>query len=90
MSAPAKAHLGATISIGIDLRGTSAALHIVHIDTINPNGQRVLHYSQNLIAKNGHAVKLLPLASNDAAGIWTLRIHDLLSGQQKQIEISVE
>jgi uncharacterized protein YfaS (alpha-2-macroglobulin family) len=57
---------------------------------MNPAGKRVLYYSGNVFAQKGHASKQIPLAENDPAGTWTLRIHDLLSGQRKNVIMNVE
>ncbi len=90
LNAPREAKRGTSVHISFNFPQTSAALHIVHIDVMNPEGKRMMHYSENIFAENGHAAKLLPLAYNDPAGTWTLRIHDLLSGQQKNVELKVE
>ena len=69
------------VRIGVQCLHTPASLQVLHIDVINPRGERILHYSGNLLADGGNAMKLLPLAQNDPAGLWTIRVHDLLSGQ---------
>ena len=90
IGAPTEAKRGLSVHLSLDFPQTPAALHVVHVDAVNPEGQRVLHYSENVLAEGGHAMKLLPLAENDAAGIWTLRVHDLLSGQQKDVKVKVD
>jgi hypothetical protein len=90
LSAPARVSRGETgrarISFGA---GTPAAMHILHVDVTNPAGQPVRHYSGNVRAPMGRAVWELPIASNDATGVWHLRAHDLLSGQTRTANIEV-
>lgn len=78
---PAVAKRGSMVRIGVQCLHTPASLQVLHIDVINPRGERILHYSGNLLADGGNAMKLFPLAQNDPAGLWTIRVHDLLSGQ---------
>jgi hypothetical protein len=90
IGSPEQAKRGSTVHINIDFAQTSAALHVVRVDVVNPAGERVLYYSENVFAQEGHAAKILPLAYNDPAGTWTVRIHDLLSGQQKIVKMNVK
>jgi hypothetical protein len=90
VGAPKEIKRGSTAHINIDLAETPASLDIVHVDVMNPAGERVLYYSENVFAQSGHAAKQIPLAENDPAGTWTLQVHDLLSGQQKIIKMNVE
>ncbi len=90
VGAPTEAKRGLSVHLSLDFPQTPAALHVVHVDAVNPEGQRVLHYSENVLAEGGHVTKLLPLAENDITGVWTLRVHDLLSGQQKDVKVKVD
>jgi hypothetical protein len=90
VGAPKQVKRGAMVHVNIDLAQTPASLHVVHVDVMNPTGKRVLYYSGNVFAQKGHAAKQIPLAENDPAGTWTLRIHDLLSGQRKNVIMNVE
>jgi uncharacterized protein YfaS (alpha-2-macroglobulin family) len=90
LTAPARVVRGETgrarISFGA---ATPAAVHILHIEVTDPTGQPVRYYSGNVRAPMGHAVWELPIAHNDATGIWHLRAHDLLSGQTRTANIEV-
>jgi hypothetical protein len=91
ISAPARVQRGESAQIGLGFAHASpAATHIFHLDVIDPAGKTVDYYSGNIIASNGRAAKLFPLAYNDARGKWTLRVHDLLSGQARTIAIEVD
>jgi len=57
---------------------------------IDPAGKTVDYYSGNIIASQGRAAKTVALGHNDAPGKWTLRIHDLLSGQNRTVAMEVD
>jgi hypothetical protein len=61
----------------------------MHIDVVNPSGQTVGYYSGNLLAPEGRAGRLIPIAVNDAAGRWEIRVKDLVTGQSKTSSIEV-
>jgi hypothetical protein len=67
----------------------AARMHTLHLDVIDPAGKVVDYYSGNLLATSATASKLVPLAYNDAAGRWSARVHDLLSGQTKTEQFEV-
>jgi len=48
------------------------------------------HYTANVIASGGAGEHVLPLAHNDAPGNWTVRVKDMLSGQEKTVTIRVD
>ncbi len=81
LSAPARVKRGETAALGMRLAAASpAATHVLHIDVVNPSGQAVSYYSGNLLAPEGHAGKLIPVAVNDPAGRREIRVKDLLTG----------
>ncbi|HJY06527.1 MAG TPA: hypothetical protein VJ323_09425, partial [Bryobacteraceae bacterium] len=89
VSAPSEARRGDVVQLGFDLSHTPASIDIVHVDVLDPKGQRVLTYSGNVFTHDGHAMKTIPLAFNDASGKWTINIHDLLSGREQSFPLSV-
>ena len=68
---------------------TPAANHVLHVDVVNPSGQIVGYYSGNLLAPEGHAAKVLPVAVNDPPGRWEIRVRDMLTGQSKTTAFEV-
>ncbi len=91
IAAPAVASRGTTGSIGIRFASpTPAARHLLHVDVNGPDGKPLPHYSGNVLAQAGQAAKLLPVAVNDAAGPWTVKVTDVLSGQSKTVQIEVK
>ena len=88
--APARLRRGECGEIGFHFDRTPAATHILHVDVTDPSGKVIDYYSGNIIASQGRAEKLLPLALNDAAGKWQIRVRDLMSGQTKSSTVEVE
>jgi hypothetical protein len=52
----------------------------LHVDVFDPAGNLVPHYSGNVLAPGGATLWRLPLALNDAAGSWIIRVIDPLTG----------
>jgi hypothetical protein len=91
LSAPDRAARGETLNLGVGFAGpTLAGNHVIQVDVVNPGGQIVQAYSGNVIATNGVASKLIPLAFNDATGRWQVNTHDLLTGQKKSTSFEVD
>jgi hypothetical protein len=68
---------------------TPAANHVLHVDVVNPSGQTVDYYSGNLLAREGRAGKLIPIAVNDPVGRWQVHVKDLLTGQSQAADFEV-
>ncbi len=83
-------HSGDDVEINFGPGGSAdTALHVLHVDVVNPSGEIVAYYSGNLLAPGGVAAKRLPLAFNDPTGSWTIRVTDLLSGQSATAALEV-
>ena len=89
VSAPSEARRGELVQLGFDLPHTPASVDVVHVDVLDPQGKRAITYSGNVFTNDGHAMKTIPIAFNDAAGKWTIKIHDLLSGRKQSFPVSV-
>ena len=84
ISTPSRLRLGETGQISLSVsRRSGAALHVFHVDVVDPSGNIASPYSGNIVAPNGRATVALPLALNDKVGRWEIRVTDLLSGQIK-------
>lgn len=89
-SAPARVHRGDVANIALTAgANTPGVTRVFHVDVIDPSGKTALQYSGNLIAPDGSIARRLPTALNDATGKWTVRVKDVLSGQQQSVEIDV-
>jgi hypothetical protein len=90
LSVPSRVERGSVARIGVSFDGeTQVQTDALHIDVLNPSGEEVNYYSGNVLAKSGSGEKSLPLAMNEAAGTWTIRVRDLLSGQKKTATFEV-
>jgi len=89
ISGPPGAHRGANAEITISST-SPAALNVIHLDVIEPEGITVAHYSGNLLINGAKSTKLLPFAINDKPGVWTIRAKDLLGGATSTAELVVE
>ncbi len=90
LSAPTRLARGDTGRLGLAITTpTPAAVHIFHVDIVDPAGKVLPYYSGNWLAPGGHAVKVLPLALNDSVGKWEIRAKDLLSGQANVATVEV-
>lgn len=77
---PEHVKAGETTQILLATPQTPAATQIYNVEVLNASGDRMLHYSQNVVASGGSAVMDLPLAKNDTTGKWTIHVRDMLSG----------
>jgi hypothetical protein len=89
VSAPSEARRGDLVQLGFDVPHTPASVDVIHLDVLDPQGKRAITYSGNVFTKDGHAMKIIPLAFNDDAGKWTIKIHDLLSGREQSFPLDV-
>lgn len=90
VSSPSRLAPGSTGHAGLSFSSTTpAAMHVIHVDVIDPSGKVVPYYSGNLLAPEGRAVKALPLALNEAGGRWQLRVRDVLTGQSRSADFEV-
>jgi hypothetical protein len=80
ISVPSEAAAGIVVPVALRLPQTLSAFQVYHVDVLDPSGKRLLQYSGNVIARGESAVKLIPLAKNDAPGAWTIRVQDMLTG----------
>jgi hypothetical protein len=90
VAAPGKLARGTTGHASVRFASAApAVVHVLHVDLQDPSGRVLPHYGGNLLAPNGLAQINLPLAQNDPAGRWTLRVRDILSGQAQTAAIEV-
>lgn len=91
IAGPTSLRLGDTGEFRLGVAGgPDPALHVLHVDVVDPAGNVVGHYSGNVVARGGEASRVLPLAVNDAIGGWRIRVTDLLSGQSTTAALAVE
>lgn len=90
VTAPGRIARGETARLSVALDGaSSAATHVFHIEVLNPAAAAVPYFSGNILASGASTQKTLPFAKKDATGIWTIVVHDLLSGHQQKLNVEV-
>ncbi|MFC3103778.1 beta-galactosidase [Salinisphaera aquimarina] len=90
VTAPARARRGSIVEVGMRTAPTQADVNVFHVTVRNPQGERMLAYSGNVIVRAGGGRKRIPLALNDPTGTWRVTVHDLLSGQTVTRRLDVE
>jgi hypothetical protein len=90
VSVPDHVQHGSVFNIAVHASPAQADVSIFHVEVRDPQGNRILYYSGNLIARQGGGVKSIPLASNDMTGKWTVTVRDILSGQTITRSVGVE
>ncbi|MGH9327591.1 MAG: beta-galactosidase [Terriglobia bacterium] len=81
VSMPETAKRGSEVRIAVHASHSPADVSVFHVDVRDPQGNRNVFYSGDIIARNGGGDRLIPLAVNDATGTWTITIRDILNGQ---------
>ena len=90
ISGPVRLTRGETGHLGTSFGDlTPAAVHVLHVTVMDPAGHIVSAYSGNVCAPHGRAVWSIPVAYNDAAGRWHVRVNDLLSGATQTSALEV-
>ena len=90
VSVPEHAQRGSMVRVAVDAAPTPADVSIFHIGVRDPQGNPMIDYSGNIIARQGRGAKSIPLAVNDPTGKWTITVQDMLSGQTVTRELNVE
>jgi len=76
--------------VTLDLAGHEpAGRHCLHVEVYGPDGSPRRHYAQNVLAEARTAKVSVPLALDDPAGTWKLRIGDVASGRTAEIAFDV-
>jgi hypothetical protein len=90
VSAPNRVARGETAGIGLAFdAGTPAEKPVLHVEVLDPSGQVADRYCANVVLSGGSGELTVPFAVSDAPGRWTVRVKDMLSGQQEEATIEV-
>ena len=65
---------------GLQVEGGKPGRGVYRVEVLNPAGERVLPLCRKVRSQGGVAEVALPLAFNDPAGKWTLRVADVATG----------
>lgn len=90
VSVPRTVKRGSVANIAVRALPAQADVNVFHVDVLNPQGNRVLYYSGNVIVKGGSGIKAIPFAANDTPGAWTVIARDVFSGKSVTEIMNVE
>lgn len=91
LQAPEQATAGTNVELRCEVRGGGKTLgdHIFHVELRDPSGRTVAHYTQNVLAPAGRSTLRIPLALNEALGVWSVRVCDVLTGTTRDSPFQV-
>ena len=94
IAGPAQARLGEVVELRLALTGgqdgkAEAEAAVMRVEVFDPTGQPVPRYAGNAVLRDGRATWHLPLALNDAPGLWKVRATDILSGTSESLALPV-
>ena len=87
-----KARAGDTVELQLGLAtdgGVRPGRHWVHLEVSGPDGVTRPHYSRNVAMTDGKGRATVPLALNDATGIWRADVRDVASGAKSRTTFAV-
>lgn len=89
---PTSIQLGEKVTLTIDLQGKgfSNFTSVATIAVYDPKGERVNYYSKNCNLKNGSGKYSFTTALNDISGNWKIRVTEVISGMEKEMDLMVE
>ena len=61
---------------------------VVRFTVFDPSGREVKEYAANVTVKNGKASFTVPFALSDAAGVWQVKIREVISGKVIEVKIN--
>ena len=79
--------------VAVQASGADGAFvrHVVQVEAQRPGGERPTYMRRVLETDgNGRGELELPIALNEPAGLWTLTLTDVASGQRQQVRVEVE
>ena len=88
LSGPPSAALGAHVRFGINV--AAAGRHLVRCHFFAPDGSMLEAYAKNVVAEDGRAAVVLPSALNDPAGVYTLRVTDVVTGATAEAKLELK
>jgi hypothetical protein len=87
----AAARAGETVAVSVEVvtDGKPAGRHVVHLEARRPDGQTAMYLSQCAETKEGKARLSVPLALNEPAGDWQLRVTDAATRVSASVRMNV-
>ena len=90
MALPASAKAGERVRVPLKvLVQGKVGRHVAHVTVTDPSGRDSFLYSANVALAGGAGDYYLPLALNDAPGVWTITAREAVSGKEAKGAIRV-
>ena len=94
VSVPAQAAAGQAVAVKLAVKAEAEqpvtfARHVLRVDVLGPDGAVRTCYSRNIETEAGKAAMSIPLALNDAAGTWVVRVKDIATGTAAETKFEV-
>jgi hypothetical protein len=91
VSIPREVTAGNDLPLRLAVHADGAVLgdHVLHVDLVAPDGRPVWHYTRNVLAPSGRVELSIPLALNEASGVWIVRARDVLTGAVAEARCAV-
>jgi len=78
------------VDLAVDAEsGRATGKHVLRVTVTGPDGQERRWYARNVLASNGKAGVVVPLALNEQAGAYTIRARDAMSDVTGDLTISL-
>jgi len=68
------------VYISVKTEGGLPGEHLVRIEIAPVSGKPMAHYAQNVVCHEGQGDAFMPLALNEALGLYTITVRDVLTG----------
>jgi beta-galactosidase len=78
------------LRLGLQPSAGQPQRHWFHVQVFGPDGVERRHYAQSLPVVGGNGAGIIPLALNDASGVWRVVARDVASGVRAETKLSVE
>ncbi len=79
-----------TVRVGIQSEeGAPSGSHLVAVDLMPSGGAPLPHYHREIVCSHGAGQTYAPLALNETPGAYTVRVRDLLSGQEVESRLTI-
>jgi hypothetical protein len=79
-----------TVAVSVNARKATPGTHLVHVTLRQGFGQPIPYYAHDVSCREGEGATFIPLALDEAPGVYTIEARDLLTGTTGQALLKVE
>jgi hypothetical protein len=66
-----------------------AGKHYLRLDVLDQDGRPIRYLAREALAECGEATFVIQTALNDPPGVWTIRVVDVATGAQGQVQLAM-